>query len=1021
MSEFRRGTKLLLAIALCVLMITSMLVLVPHEVGAAPQDGWIEGTVSDGAIPIPNVLLIYILNMGGGGNPLGSGLTDALGHYNLTVAGDLSYMVLAFEGDYFSNASTVSVVSGATAFADINLAPIAPTFVADVTLRGFVKNETGDPVTEGTIMGFTNNPSMTDGGPPYYGNSTTPDTLGAYSVNVIAGTAGGGVGIMGVPGYGFVDRSTSNEFVSGTTYWLNITLAPSISTDDAVIRGNVTDSKTGLDLGSVLVNFDSSNDWNKNRSYSNYTFTDPQGHYKMNVTNGTSNIMFSKAGYGIYRLSEMSVNHGANLRINASLLPLTATVSGNVTDASLAPIANAQVLVFDQTRNNISYAVTNSLGKFAFDVFDGTNLSFGAQANGYGPDWTVIDILPGDSISQDFVLTSFDAWMTGKVTNELNGFPIENANVQAHSTIFNASGPTNSMGDYNVSLVSGTTYTVNVDAMGYGHYSSEVAVAPGENVYNVELLPLDAWMTGKVTDKLSGSPIENAGVWVHSSVFENWNATDSAGDYNVTLASGTTYTVDVDAMGYRHNTSELAVVSGENLYDVQLLPNVLPETTKLYGWINDSSSLSGIANAQVQVGLPPPDYGGQNQTMTSGTGYYEMWVSPVELMCVVTASDHVHAQDTINAIGKAMLRHDVLLDLDIWNPNVTSYDQSPSLNISWTNPSLVHAVVQEQDPSQFVLAYAIYNHTIGIHAYFYIVQMLYDSFNPFNYASNNLPYSQAGDVYTIDYNWIGTAHGGLLTNMTDNQYLGSYERMKDSQVFNAIGGYYINSTLGSWMSGSALFDQSTGDFAWFQFDGSMPWADPSDSTGVFQPSVTMIEIDETNGNPNWYMDWRLGDWSVAGLKFAYNELLPSGRYVSQFFVSDFGQRGWGQLTNLTVDNDIPVASAGDDQVVAGGEEVFFDGTLSSDSSGIANWTWSFTYGGTYYEVWGEHASFTFSGGDELVTVTLTVTDGAGHTSSDTMLVNVGNVIPEFPTMLLPVMGILALFALVSVRRRFEKG
>jgi hypothetical protein len=1108
MSEFRSGTKLLLAVALCVSMVTSMLVLVPHKAEAAPQDGWIEGTVSDGVDPIPDVLLIYILNMGGGGNPLGSGLTDSFGHYNLTVVGGLSYIVLAFEGNYYSNSSAATVVSGETSIANVIMTPITPA-VADVTLRGFVKIEgTGSPVTVGSIIGYTNDPLMTEGGPPYYGNLTAPDGLGEYSVNVIAGAAGGGVGIMGVPGYGFAENSTSNPFVSGMTYWLNISLGQSVSTDDAVIHGNVTDDSTGLSLGGVLVNFDSSNEWNRNRSYSNYTFTDLQGHYKMNVTNGTSNIMFSKSGYAIFRLSEMSVSHGANLRINASLLPLTATVNGNVTDASLAPIVNAQVFVFDETHNNISYAVTNSLGKFTFDVFDGDNLSFGAQASGYGSDWTVIDILPGDSIWHDFVLPSFDAWMTGKVTNELNGSPIENAHVDAHSSIFGASGQTNSMGDYNISLVSGTTYTVNVDAMGYGHNSSEVAVATGENVYNVELMPLDAWMTGKVTDRLSGFPIENASVWVHSSVFQNWNATDSAGDYNVTLVSGTTYTVDVDAAGYRHDTRELAVVSGENLCDVQLLLSNLPQTTKLYGWVNDSNSLSGIADAQVRVGFLPPDYGGQNQTMTNGTGYYEMWVSPVELMYVVSAPDHVHAQEIVNATGEAMVRRDVLLDLDIWSPNVTSYDQSPSLNISWTNPSLVHAVVQEQDPSQFILAYAIYDHTTGIHSYFYIVQMLYDSFNPLNYASNDLPYTQAGDAYTIDYNWIGTAHGGLLTNMTDQEYLGSYEVTMDLHVYDGIRGYYTNSTLGGWMSGSALFDRSTGDFAWFQFEGSMPWADPSDPTGVFQPSVSMIEVDETNGNSNWYGDWHLGDWSVAGLEFAYDELLPSGRYVSQFFVSDFGQRGWGQLTNLTVDNDPPVADWGSDRQAIQNITIYLDGGNCSDNVGIVDYEWSFWDDGTYYDIHGAVVTFAFTelgdhnvtltvtdgaghvssanvvltvipdpppvanaGPDQLVLpgtvvfdasgswdvgggivnvtwtftydgnvqtlwgwmptfdfliegvydVTLTVTDSVGQTSTDHVQITVSATIPEFPTMLLPVMGILALFALVCVRRRFEEG
>jgi hypothetical protein len=1022
MSEFRRGTKLLLAVALCVSMVTSMLVLVPHKAGAAPQDGWIEGTVSDGVNPIQDVMLIYVLNMGGGGDPLGFGLTDALGHYNLTVAGGMSYMVLAFEGDYYSNASIVSVVSGATTLADINLTPIAPT-VADVTLRGFVKNETGSPVTGGTIIGFTNDPLMTEGGAPYYGNTTVPDGLGEFSLKVIAGTAGGGVGIMGIPGYGLIDNSTSNPFISGMTYWLNLSLAPLISTDDAVIRGNVTDSETGLPLGNVLVNFESSNEWNMNGSYSNYTFADSLGLYNMNVTNGTSNIMFSKTGYGIYRLSEMSVNHGDNLRIDASLLPVTATVSGNVTDASLAPIANAQVLVFDQTRNNISYAITNSLGKFTFDVFDGDNLSFGAQASGYGSNWTVIDILPGDSIWHDFVLIPYDAWMTGRVTNALNGFPIENAYVEAHSSILGASDQTNSMGYYNISLVSGTTYTVNVDATGYGHNSSEVAVATGENVYNVELMPLDAWMTGKVTDKLSGLPIENAGVWVHSPVFDAWDATDSAGDYYVTLVSGITYTVDVNTMGYRYNTSELAVVSGENLYDVQLLPNDLPQTTRLYGWIIDRSSLSGIADAQVQVGLPPPDYGGQNQTMTGGTGYYEMWVAPVELMYVVKASNYAHSEGVLDATGQTDMNLTVLLDPDIWDPNVT-YSQSPTVNISSTNPSAVHVEIQEQDPEIFSLFNARYDHTTGTQAYYCIVQNPTDVFDPLSNQNIGLPYSHLGDVYTVDYQWSGTgAIGGWLTNTTGQAYYGSYEMSMGPNTYDALRGYYSNSSMpGTWREGTAWFERSTGNFLQFQYDAQEPWADASDVTGLFIPAASMIEVDTTTGTWTW-QNGSMGSSSVVGLTFTYNGTLPSGAYVSLFRVRDFAGHEWWtpRVTNLTVDNDIPVASAGDDQVVVGGQEVFFSGSLSSDSSGIANWTWTFTYGGTDYVLWGEYPSFTFSSGDDVVTVTLTVTDGAGHTSTDTMQVTVAGVIPEFPTMLLPVMGILALFALVSVRRRFEEG
>jgi len=424
---------------------------------------------------------------------------------------------------------------------------------------------------------------------------------------------------------------------------------------------------------------------------------------------------------------------------------------------------------------------------------------------------------------------------------------------------------------------------------------------------------------------------------------------------------------------------------------------MLPQTTRLVGWVNDSSTNVGISGATVSLGLPPSEYGysERNQTPTGADGYFEMWIPPVELMYVVDANDYAHSQGVLDATGQTDMKLTVLLDPDTWDPNVT-YSQSPTMNISSTNPSAVHVDIQEQDPEMFSLVNARYDHTTGTQAYYCIVQGLTDDFDPLNNQVVSLPYSHLGDVYTASMG---------------------------PDTYDALRGYYSNSSMpGTWREGTAWFERSTGNFLAFQYDAQAPPAQASDATGLFEPQVQMVQVDTTTGTwtpQNGFM----GSSSVVGLTFTYNERAPSGAYVSLFRVRDFAGHDWWtpRVTNLTVDNDIPVASAGDDQVVVGGEEVFFDGTLSSDSSGIANWTWSFTYGGTYYEVWGEHASFTFSDGDELVTVTLTVTDGAGHISTDTMQVTVAGVIPEFPTMLLPVMGILALFALVSVRRRFEEG
>jgi hypothetical protein len=906
------SSKTIAAMTLFMFMATSMLVMIPGTTHAAPGDGWIEGTVSDGVNPIPNVLLIYILNMGGGGNPLGAGSTDALGYYNLTVAGGLDYMVLAFEGSHYSSASTASVVSGATAIADIVMMPIAPT-VADVTLHGFVKNETGSPVTVGTIVGFTNDPNMTGGGPPYYGNTTVPDGLGQYSVNVIAGTAGGGVGIMGVPGYGFIDNGTSNPFISGMSYWLNLTLAHSISTDDAVFRGTVTDSVTGLPLEGVFVNLESSNAWNQNRSYSNYTFTDSLGYYEMNVTNGTSRMMYSKVGYSMIEVKDVQINSSDVMTIDVQLKQIVATIRGNVTDKSDdSPIANAQVFLTDMA-GNFTMTYTNSSGAYVLDAFAGTGLAIGAQADGYARDVVMGNVSPGDTLWQNFRL---------------------------------------------------------------GH--------------------LDAWMTGRITDAITGAPIENANINVYNGSYNEWKNTNIAGDYNITALMSGNYSVSVNAMNYRQFVGEVQVLPGGNVYDVQLMPWNIPDTCLLWGYVNDSTSMVGISNARVEVGTGPPDYSERNTTFANATGYYAMWIPPMPLTYVASADDHIHKQGPLNASGRTNLQLDIALDTDLWQPNMT-YSQSPLGNVSWTNPSVYNISIQELDPSMFALSQFMYLNSSMDRDNYYLLAMYYDGFDPLNNPSTGLPYSSSGDNYTIDLSWDATTDAGWLWNGTAQQYFGSYVLNRGPDTYDALRANYTNSSMGmgSWQTGTVLFDRSTGDFAWFQFDGPSPDAYASDPTGMISPLVHELQVDPINNSTMWMPDMMMGQWSVVNLKFQYNPQVPSGRWISVFSVSDFGGHGNGMISFFTVDNDPPVADAGSDRQAIQNITAYLDGGNCSDNVGIVDYAWSFWDDSTYYEIHGAVVIFSFTElGDH--NVTLTVTDGAGHVSSANIVITVVTDPPPVP-------------------------
>ncbi|MCU0852444.1 MAG: carboxypeptidase regulatory-like domain-containing protein [Thermoplasmata archaeon] len=1010
--------KVFAAVLLCVMMTTSVLVLLPKSAEAAPSDGWIAGVITDGTNPIDGAFVVSVLMMGGGG-PFSSAWSDATGAYNLTVIGGLEYMVLAFHGDHLVTYGSTSVEPAETSTLDLVMTPLAPA-VADVVIKGYLTDELGNPVTVGSVLGFVLDP-MGEMGMPYYGNTTTPDGLGFYTVNVTASPAGGGVGAMDVPGYPFTSNETESPFVSGETYWINLTMSLATYADDATLHGIVTDRDTDLPIENAMVIYES---WNEttDRGYSNFTFTDATGYYFINVTNGSwARVYITATDYSMFMVENMRVDPGEDVTIDAELVILTANIAGKVTDLSDdSPIANARVYLTDGY-GTIAMANTNSTGDYELEAFAGTDLTLGAEMDGYSRNWTQMDVGVGANLSVDFGL-----W------------------------------------------------------------------------------PVDAWLTGRVTDMLTGLPVLNAWLDFSSSIFNQWTDVNETGYYNVSLVSGD-FTIRSSAPDYRENNTDLTVLPGGNVLDIHLIPWNIPATVRMYGWVNDSVSMSGIDGAQVQVSptIIMPD--GRLEISTNDTGYYEMMVAPLELFWLARAGSHEHVEGTVDATGLTELRMDFLLDADNWGPNVT-YSQSPTANVSWTNPSIIDVVVDEADLEQMWLWSFLYNHSAAGNDYFYSLEALIDSFDPFSYSNDQLPFLQMGDTYTVNYAWDAMMLGGWLTNSTDDLYLASYEVFWGPDAYDAIRGYYSNATL-YMEQGTCWFNRATSAFDFFTFDnGSLPFAMPSDSTGYVTPVVQMLSLNEATRDWNWWGQMSMGNWSVVGLEFHMDSVMPSGDYVTMFMASDFAHHMQINVTEMTVDNDLPVAVAGPwqqvmqnlsasfdgtgssdnvgiwdytwsftddvyrelygpvvsynfttpgnhtvtltvtdgaghtasadtyvdvlpdlppsadagvDQTEMGGVVVWLDGSASSDDVQIVNWTWTFTYDGGEVILWGEDVNFTFWI-EGVYDITLTVTDSAGQKSSDTVQVIVSGMIPEFPTLLLPIsclLGLVVLFRYRAVRRK----
>jgi hypothetical protein len=175
------------------------------------------------------------------------------------------------------------------------------------------------------------------------------------------------------------------------------------------------------------------------------------------------------------------------------------------------------------------------------------------------------------------------------------------------------------------------------------------------------------------------------------------------------------------------------------------------------------------------------------------------------------------------------------------------------------------------------------------------------------------------------------------------------------------------------------------------------YATYSTSSTYEPPLVTGIEIDEVNGVITLTAsNYTSVSWISGGTEVATGEsidLSATPGVVDYVRAELVGPEGSTYLNPFGISgsggNELPVASAGSDQIVtdsdsSGAEEVVLDGSGSSDSDGsIVSYVWS--EDGTQVAT-GETATVSLDVGEHALT--LTVTDDAGATAADTTTITV---------------------------------
>jgi len=126
--------------------------------------------------------------------------------------------------------------------------------------------------------------------------------------------------------------------------------------------------------------------------------------------------------------------------------------------------------------------------------------------------------------------------------------------------------------------------------------------------------------------------------------------------------------------------------------------------------------------------------------------------------------------------------------------------------------------------------------------------------------------------------------------------------------------------------------------------------------------------------------------------YTYTILIPTNNVSSILYSCKFedteGNFNYTETVTLTVlDNDPPIADAGDDVDVGPGTDVVLNATESWDNIGIVNYKWSFTEADNSVSLNGTVVSYPFSYVAHHL-VTLNISDAGGNWATDTVWVNI---------------------------------
>ncbi|WP_124195783.1 carboxypeptidase regulatory-like domain-containing protein [Natrarchaeobius chitinivorans] len=444
----------------------------------------------------------------------------------------------------------------------------------------------------------------------------TTDENGEYTVEDVPGGHDYDVAIE-ASGYEIVvesDESVGEE----TTHAFDAEL-----TGSATLGGTLTDETFGTALEDVEVDVAGEQEY--------VVETDEDGEYAATVAGTGEEYTVTVDPDGWVETSE-TVELGDGETVTDFDVTLGGDAAAEITledSETGGPIDGATVIAQNETLGESDSFVTAGdgiaemtplPGGFVYDVT--------IEANGYdGEVVTNVFLAAGSSESRTDALSG-NATISGQVTDDAFGAPMESVTVTAENGAGAYEATTGGNGEYTIENVPGTgeVYTVTVDEAGYEPTAETVTVADGASVSRDLTVVGDAEITGTVTDLLTEDGIEDVTVTATNGAGAYETTTDEAGEYAVeNLPGGETYDLVADRDGYGQMTRDGVALDAGTQQTENVVLEPIGETT-VTGTVTDEVTDHPIAGANVTVELDDDrvDTGLAFETETNADGVYEL-------------------------------------------------------------------------------------------------------------------------------------------------------------------------------------------------------------------------------------------------------------------------------------------------------------------------------------------------------------------------------------------------------------